>query len=788
MSDIILRRGKGGAALNLTLADYANNARLSLVANNCQLSSNLYTDTNPINNNRTKHKSGPTGYRGLKVAFVNGTLTTNGEVNGSHDYSITAGINLNGLYKQVTFSGATSASLVKEWGTTIGSCDIYIPPNTEFYITNYREATDSASSLITITGITNANPCVVTYSGVDPVNGDTRRFASVGGTTQLNYATNGNVAYKVASVDTVAKTFVLTTTLDVNVNSTAYGVYTSGGTASRVYNWHYSTVGTLAQGGGCISQAYASKADYTIGIGLPGGVLAASILPLTPANFSAGVLSTCTKDQVGSAALNGIGSTYTSGLTMAAYYGAAGVNQPGSQYAGATAPSGNSNNSGGIVSSISVSGGGTGHDPEAPPPLFLGGGGGFGSATQAVYGPQCIMGIPDDHAVPSILFIGDSITAAMMSVDSTGDIFGNFGVYEQAIANRAGVMKFAVNGESATGWLQNYTKQMTFLDVLVAAGLRISVAAVCLGTNDFNTYNYSDQDTRVASSMTLIIAILKTNSRVDKCITSTVIPEVTGTYTTLGGQTAITVTDGVNTPSTGNFGSGGRVITYNTGIRNGTNVPTQDGYVDLAIVIADSTNTYRFRVDGQFYLQYSTAVAFTTDGIHPNLGAGIPYAAMWLDVRCFGIKDTPLRVRTRNVRIARNGEVGQIIKSVVASGSAVSLTTATPKTVTSIQLPAGIWEVMGVTDFVLSAATTTNFTAGFSQVTDTLGTTQDSSMSSIILATLLSDSQSIAIPVQSITVPIGKVTTVYMIGQCTFSAGTVTAYGTLRARRVANIQ
>jgi hypothetical protein len=329
---------------------------------------------------------------------------------------------------------------------------------------------------------------------------------------------------------------------------------------------------------------------------------------------------------------------------------------------------------------------------------------------------------------------------------------------------------------------------MTFLDTLVAAGLRISVAAVCLGTNDFNTYNNSDQDTRVASNITSIIAILKAHG-VDKCISSTIIPEVTGTYTTLAGQTAISVNDGVNPASTGNYGSGGRVITYNTGIRNGTNVPTQDGYVDLAIILRDSTDTYRFRVDGQFYLQYSTGVAFTTDGIHPNIGAGIPYAAMWLDVRCFGIKDTPLRPRTRDVRIPRNGEIGQKITSKVASGSAVSLTTATTANITSFQLPSGVWRLFGKGQFILTGATTTNFKLGISQVTATLGNAAGATFNSPAIFTTLTDTLDINLPdMEPIVVPFGKTTTIYIVGQSTFSAGTVTAYGSFGAIRVANIQ
>lgn len=77
-----------------------------------------------------------------------------------------------------------------------------------------------------ITGITKANPAVVTYSGSDTyANGDSVDIADVVGMTQVN-----NRRFTVANVDTGANTFELS-----GVNSTAYSTYTSGGTVSEVY-------------------------------------------------------------------------------------------------------------------------------------------------------------------------------------------------------------------------------------------------------------------------------------------------------------------------------------------------------------------------------------------------------------------------------------------------------------------------------------------------------------------------------------------------------------------------
>lgn len=96
--------------------------------------------------------------------------------------------------------------------------DTYVNVNSTAYTTfTLRTAT--------VTGVTNAAVAVVTATAHGFSNGQIVMFASVGGMTQLN----GN-QYKIANV--TANTFELQTTSGVNVNSTAYGVYTSGGTVA----------------------------------------------------------------------------------------------------------------------------------------------------------------------------------------------------------------------------------------------------------------------------------------------------------------------------------------------------------------------------------------------------------------------------------------------------------------------------------------------------------------------------------------------------------------------------
>jgi hypothetical protein len=84
---------------------------------------------------------------------------------------------------------------------------------------------------LAITGITQANPGVLTYTGSDPANGDWMYLSGIVGMTELN-----SRFVKVANVNAGANTFQLT---DIhggaNINTTDFTAYASGGTAARVY-------------------------------------------------------------------------------------------------------------------------------------------------------------------------------------------------------------------------------------------------------------------------------------------------------------------------------------------------------------------------------------------------------------------------------------------------------------------------------------------------------------------------------------------------------------------------
>jgi hypothetical protein len=91
-----------------------------------------------------------------------------------------------------------------------------------------REGVLLTEATQSITGATNANPCVVTATAHGYSDGDEVSINNVGGMTELNGRN-----FKVANA--TANTFSLQTTEGVDVVSTGYGTYTTGGDVARVY-------------------------------------------------------------------------------------------------------------------------------------------------------------------------------------------------------------------------------------------------------------------------------------------------------------------------------------------------------------------------------------------------------------------------------------------------------------------------------------------------------------------------------------------------------------------------
>lgn len=145
-----------------------------------------------------------------------------------------------------------------------------------------------------------------------------------------------------------------------------------------------------------------------------------------------------------------------------------------------------------------------------------------------------------------------------------------------------------------------------------------------------------------------------------------------------------------------------------------------------------------------------------------------------------------LGVRTKGTgtnNSAAAGYVGEILEATLESGSATSLTTVTAKTIISLALTAGDWDVYGCVAYACAAGTINAVNAtGISSVDnnlpanayeyqvgywDTAGTNQNASQSA---------------PPLRVSVPVGGAT-YYLVGYSQFTVSTLTAYGKIWARR-----
>lgn len=136
---------------------------------------------------------------------------------------------------------------------------------------------------------------------------------------------------------------------------------------------------------------------------------------------------------------------------------------------------------------------------------------------------------------------------------------------------------------------------------------------------------------------------------------------------------------------------------------------------------------------------------------------------------------------------------GDRLETTVAAGSSVPLTTNTPANIGSVALTAaGRYEVTTQVDFSLTATTVTSLNTGPSLTSATLPAQPGGTVGNASIAPDALSTQSLALVASTGTYSVsGKPTTVivssspvtlYLVSQATFSAGSVSGYGTISAR------
>lgn len=129
---------------------------------------------------------------------------------------------------------------------------------------------------------------------------------------------------------------------------------------------------------------------------------------------------------------------------------------------------------------------------------------------------------------------------------------------------------------------------------------------------------------------------------------------------------------------------------------------------------------------------------------------------------------------------------GNATTSVIASGSAVSLTTATPATVTSLTLGVGTWRIYGYLDYSTTSATTTLIQSGFGTTTNSFTNTLQTQDTFLAMTSPMTTTSALlvqATPWIQFVVASGT-KQVFMVAQLTFSAGSAAAYGSMYAIQI----
>lgn len=127
---------------------------------------------------------------------------------------------------------------------------------------------------------------------------------------------------------------------------------------------------------------------------------------------------------------------------------------------------------------------------------------------------------------------------------------------------------------------------------------------------------------------------------------------------------------------------------------------------------------------------------------------------------------------------AAAGSVGEVISSVIAAASAITLTTTVAANITSISLTAGDWDVWGLVHQTNGGL---NITQAQGWVSSTSATAPDAS---IISQFNVSGASNWGSPVVQQIFKLASTTTIYLSTASVFPSGTTTAYGGLYARRV----
>lgn len=246
----------------------------------------------------------------------------------------------------------------------------------------------------------------------------------------------------------------------------------------------------------------------------------------------------------------------------------------------------------------------------------------------------------------------------------------------------------------------------------------------------------------------------------------------------------------------GNPLSGGKVFTYSAGTTTPLASYTDSTGVTPAAnpVILDSAGRAAIWLSGYYKIVVKDSLnntIYTTDNITALGATGDMNKSVYdpnnIIEQLVGVTAVQRITNKTIVGTTSNGapaagDIGEVIKSENLIGSAVSLVTGVPKTITSIALTAGDWDIWGIVLFAPDSGTTsTQLIGGINTTTNLLPTPP--SLPYGLWAGSIAGATAPAICLHQVPILLSGTTTYYLVAQSTFSASTSTAYGGIYAKR-----
>jgi uncharacterized membrane protein len=134
---------------------------------------------------------------------------------------------------------------------------------------------------------------------------------------------------------------------------------------------------------------------------------------------------------------------------------------------------------------------------------------------------------------------------------------------------------------------------------------------------------------------------------------------------------------------------------------------------------------------------------------------------------------------------AASGIVGEYIETVISDASQVSVVNETAKSIMSVSLTAGDWDIEGGLIIFYNEATVVGNSVIVANITSTTNTITNNGRESVILIpalSVVSTETGIVCPRQRVSIT--STTTYYLVAQVPFTAGSAACAGQLTARRI----